>query len=80
MESSTKNPFKFNLLGLFNLDTEIIKTMSFTQILILIILVMGFLLAVIWLLKLYAIPLFTGTGSIKTVMGLIEKIKKVRSP
>ena len=36
MESSTKNPFKFNLLGLFNLDTEIIKTMSFTQILILI--------------------------------------------
>ena len=80
MATSSKKTFKLNLLGLFNLETESDKTLSFIQILILLIIVLIFLLGVIWQLKVYAIPLLTGVGSIKKVGGFISNIIKTRSP
>jgi hypothetical protein len=82
MKTSTKKPFKLNVLGLFNLEAEDWTVAELAAILGMIML---FVLLVIILLKIYAIPIL-GTGSaLKKAIVVLSKLKnanifKSRSP
>lgn len=76
MATQSKKPFKLNVLGLFSIETE---DLSFKQKLIVMIIVMLFMLAVIVLLKVYAIPVLSTSGIIKKTGSIINFFKS-RSP
>lgn len=76
MATQNKNPFKLNVLGLLNLETE---NLTFNQKLIILIAVMLFMIIIVALLKTYAIPALSMPGIIKKA-GSIKNIFKSRSP
>ena len=78
--NETDKPFKLNVLGLFTLDTTI-KKMSYKEILLLIVVIMVFILAIVFVLKLYAIPgLGLSAITAKISKSAIGKIMKSRAP
>lgn len=78
--ATSKKPFKLKLLGLFSLETETEQTISFAQIMIIIGMVMIFLIVIAFVFKWYAVPLFTGAGSIGKAGAWVSKFIKSRSP
>jgi hypothetical protein len=67
-----KRPFKLSVLGMFRLETE---NMSLKEILIILAVVMGFVIAIIILLKSYALPTLGVSGIRSTV-----KLFRPRAP
>lgn len=74
-----KVPFKFNFV-VFKIDTIIIKPLSFTQIIILVILCLGFTLLLILFLKAYSIGFTIQEIFERTAKSKFWKIFKPRSP
>lgn len=79
-KTETKEPFKLNVLGLFTLETTVEK-MCFKKILLLTAVILIFILAVIIVLRWYAIPSL-GLPAIvaKISRSGIGKIMKSRAP
>ena len=73
---SVKKPFKLNVLGIFRLETE---NMNLIEILLIMIVVMGFVIAIVILLKTYALPALVVPGIIKKVGTVIQLIRS-RAP
>ncbi len=67
MVNSTKKPFRLNVLGLFNLETENMKTW---ELLLVLVVVMAFVLTIIVLLKGYSIPVLS-------IPSIIRKSNKI---
>jgi len=65
MKSTKSKPFELNILGLIKLKCE---DWSFSQILIIVGILVAFLFGFIFLLKIYALP-FLGFASIKEFIG-----------
>lgn len=75
--SKPKKLFKLNVLGLFTWESE---EWTFKEVAIIMLIVMAFILAVIVILKFYAIPAL-GTPAFINKIGLgLKKIIKPRAP
>jgi hypothetical protein len=57
MMKSIKKPFKLSVLGIFRLEAE---SMTILEILLIIVIVMGFVIILVILLKTYALPILMG--------------------
>ena len=73
----TKKPFKLNVLGLFTLESE---DWTFKEVALIMLIVMIFILGIITLLKLYAIPALGTNVVVNKISTGIQKIIKSRSP
>jgi hypothetical protein len=73
---SVKKPFKLNVLGIFRLETE---NMNLIEILLIMIVVMGFVITIVILLKTYALPALVVPGIIKKV-GTVIQLIRYRAP
>ena len=76
MKEEIKKPLKLNVMGLFSLETENHKLW---ELLLIILIVMAFVLAVLFILKMYAIPVLGVPGIVKQA-GVLIKALKSRSP
>ena len=72
-----KKPFKLNVMGLFNMECE---DYTVIQTALLLTLIMAFVMGIIIVLKVYAVPLLGVPMAGNRIMSLIEKIRKPRAP
>ena len=76
----TKQPFKLNVLGLFTLETPV-EGMCFKKILLLTVVILAFILAIIIVLKWYAIPGLSLSSITAKIAKLdVRKLIKSRAP
>lgn len=73
----TKKPFKLNVLGLFTWESE---DWTVKEVALIMVIVMVFILGIITLLKLYAIPTLGAQVLVNKIGTGIQKIIKSRSP
>ncbi len=71
-----KKPFKLNVLGVFRLETE---NMNLIEIILILMLVMSFVIAIVILLKVYALPALSAPG-IMNKLGTFIQFFKSRAP
>ena len=76
MKEEIKKPMKINVMGLFSLETDNHKLW---ELLLIMLIVMAFVLLVLFILKMYAIPVLDVPGIVKQT-GLLIKALKSRSP
>ena len=77
--NNTPESFKLNVLGLFTIQAPV-KKITIAQIILIMVLIMAFIITIVWLLKLYAIPALSGTATIGQLKGTITNMIKSRSP
>jgi len=75
--TKTKKPFKLNVLGLFTWESE---DWTVKEVALIMAIVMVFILAIIIILKLYAIPTLGTPMLVNKIGSGIQKIIKSRAP
>jgi hypothetical protein len=75
--NKTKKPFKLNVLGLFKWESE---NWTVKEVACILAMIMAFILLLIILLKVYAIPTLTGPPLLGKIGFAIRKILHSRSP
>jgi hypothetical protein len=77
MANRTKKPFKINVLGLFTWESE---NWTVKEVAFILAMIMAFILLLVILLKVYAIPTLTAPPILGKIGFAIRKILGARSP
>ena len=77
MTNKTKKPFKLNVLGLFKWESE---NWTVKEVAFILAMIMAFILLLIILLKVYAVPTLTAPPLLDKVNVAVRKILHSRSP
>lgn len=77
MANRTKKPFKLNVLGLFKWESE---NWTVKEVALILAMIMAFILLIIILLKVYAIPTLSAPPILGKIGFAIRKLLGARSP